>query len=117
MSHQIRDLYCVDCGEPVFGVACAYREYPDCASCGGEMRVTWEGGQPPSTDVYGCAQYSDATGECHTSQRAKARVMAEAGYHEAGDPVGGARIEHRLNGTGFSFSGQGSRRTVSEGRA
>jgi len=117
MAHQIRDLYCVDCDEPVFGVACAYREYPDCASCGGEMRVNWEGGHAPSTDVYGSEQYSDASGLSHSSTREKEAHMADWGYHPAGDPVGGARIEHKLNGTGFSFPGQVSRRTVNEGRA
>jgi len=115
MSTQIRDLRCVDCGEVVFGVACAYRRYPACANCGGKLKITWEGGIAPATDVYGRPVYSDATGECHTSQREKAKAMAEWGFHEAGDPVGGARREHKLRGTGFSFSGQSSRRTVSEG--
>lgn len=77
--------------------------------------MTWAGGQAPSTDVYGSAVYSDATGEFHTSQRDKVAKMKEWGYEEAGDPVGGARHEHKLKNTGFSFGGQDSRRTVSEG--
>jgi len=115
MSLQTRDLRCAKCEEVVWGVACEYGNYPGCAKCGGEMAVTWEGGKPPSTDVFGCEQYSDATGEYHTSQRAKRKHMRDAGYHEAGDLVGGARNVHRIEGTGFSFPGQGSRRTVSEG--
>ena len=79
------------------------------------MVVSWVGGVAPSTDVYGSAQYSDATGEYHTSQRDKIKHMREAGYEEAGDKVGGARKEHRINGTGYSFPEQVSRRTVSEG--
>ena len=115
MSLQTRDLYCVDCEEPVWSVACEYQNYPDCANCGGEMKISWEGGHAPSTDVYGCARYSDATGMEHTSQREKVKHMAEWGFHEAGDKVGGARKEHRLSGASFSFPGQGSKRTVSEG--
>ncbi len=115
MALQTRDLYCIDCGDVVWSVACAYQKYPDCANCGGEMKTTWEGGQAPSTDVYGSAQYSDASGRWHSSQREKAAVMREAGFDEAGDLVGGARYEHRLNRTTFSYCKQGSRRTVSEG--
>jgi hypothetical protein len=109
------DLHCVKCGVVVHHVAVDYGHYPDCVQCGGKMAVNWEHKQPPSTDVFGCAQYSDASGEWHTSTRDKVKSMAEWGYHEAGDPVGGARIVHRLEGTGFSFPGQASRRTVSEG--
>ena len=115
MSLQTRDLYCIDCEEVAWSVACEYEHYPDCASCGGEMQITWEGGHAPSTDVYGCAQYSDATGLEHTSQREKIKHMRDNGWDEAGDKVGGARPEHRLHGTGFSFPGQGNRRTVNEG--
>ena len=77
--------------------------------------ITWEGGQAPGTDVYGSAQYSDATGEFHTSQREKIKTMKDLGYEEAGDKVGGARKEHRLKGTGYFYPGQSSHRTVSEG--
>jgi hypothetical protein len=79
------------------------------------MDVTWERGRAPSTDVYGCAQLSDATGLEHTSQREKIKYMRDAGYEEAGDKVGGARIEHSLKNSTFSFGGQVSHRTVSEG--
>jgi len=79
------------------------------------MQITWEGGHAPSTDVFGSAQYSDATGQCHTSQRDKARVMKESGFFEAGDLVGGARADHRLKRTTFSYGKQQSRRTASEG--
>ena len=115
MSLQTRDLYCVDCEETVWGVACEYDRYPGCASCGGKMKISWEGGHAPSTDVYGSEQYSDATGMYHTSQRQKEQVMRDYGYEVAGDPVGGARKEHRLKGTTFSYGNQSSRRTVSEG--
>ena len=115
MALQTRDLYCMDCGDVVWGVACAYKKYPGCANCGGELRVTWEGGQAPSTDVYGSPQYSDASGQYHSSQREKIGVMRDHGFDEAGDAVGGARYEHKLKRTTFSYCGQGNRRTVSEG--
>ncbi len=115
MSFQTRDLYCVDCEETVFRVACEYDKYPGCANCGGRMRVSWEGGQAPSTDVFGSEQYSDATGMYHTSQRDKERTMRDYGYETAGDKVGGARREHVLKGTTFSYGNQANKRTVGEG--
>jgi len=114
MSQQIRDLRCQKCDRVYRGVACEYREYPRC-ECGGKTAITWDGGVAPSTDVWGSAQYSDASGQYHTSQREKVKYLKEWGYHEAGDPVGGARKEHRLKGSTFSFAGQKNRRTVSEG--
>ena len=115
MSTQTRDLQCKKCDDIRWDVSCAYGAYPCCERCGGETFVTWVGGQAPSTDVYGSAIYSDATGEYHTSQRDKIKTMKEWGYEEAGDPVGGARKDHTLKKTGFSFGGQSSRRTVAEG--
>jgi len=115
MAVQTRDLRCHDCGEIYWGVACEYRKYGNCGNCGGELEITWEGRQAPSTDVYGSPQYSDASGQLHTSQREKIKYMREWGYEEAGDKVGGARNEHRIKGTGYSFPGQKNRRTVSEG--
>jgi len=114
MSVQVRDLIC-DKDHILWGHVSAFEDIPRCPECGGELEMCWVGGKPPATDVFGCAQYSDATGEFHTSQRDKIRVMKDVGFEEAGDLVGGARKDHTLKNTGFSFSGQGSRRTVSEG--
>lgn len=114
MSVQTRDLRCTVCDAIVWNVATEYKRYPGCASCGGKMEVTWEGRQAPATDVYGVAQFSDATGEWHTSQRDKVRVMRECGYEEAGDPVGGARPDHTLKNTAWSYPGQKSRTSTEE---
>jgi len=108
-------LHCLDCGELVYSVSVEYGHYPDCANCGGKMAVNWEHGQAPTTDVYGQLTHSDASGMEHASTREKVKHMAEWGYHEAGDPIGGARLDHTLHGRGYSFPGQTSRRTVSEG--
>jgi len=116
MTLQIRDLICENCDAILRDVACAYGDYPCCEACGGRLQVCWSGGQPPATDVYGVAQYSDATGQWHTSQSDKKRVMRNAGFEEAGDPVHGARPDHRLKGSAFSFSGQTDHRTVAEGQ-
>ncbi len=114
MSLQIRDLRCVKCSHIVRRVACSYENYPRC-KCGGAVVIAWDGGQAPSTDVFGHEVYSDATGKSHTSQRDKIRHMREAGFEEAGDKVHGARADHTLKRSTFSFPHQGSRRTVSEG--
>jgi hypothetical protein len=114
MSLQTRDLRCGRCGTVRWNVASEFRKYPPCAKCGGKTHVTWEAGQPPATDVFGCATYSDATGEYHTSQRDKIRVMKEHGYEEAGDPVGGARNDHTLKNTAISAPGLGLRRSTGE---
>ena len=119
MSWQERDLCCEDCDEVVMRVACSYEDYPGCANCGGTLFQTFpmlkDGGKAPATDVYGSAQYSDATGLTHTSQREKIKHMAKNGFYEAGDPVGGARYTHEIKGTGFSFADQTDHRTTSEG--
>ena len=67
MSAQTRDLECRKCGDIQWDVSCEYADYPRCEVCGAETFVTWVGGQPPSTDVYGREIYSDATGMSHTS--------------------------------------------------
>jgi hypothetical protein len=77
--------------------------------------MNYEGGKAPFTDVYGSAQYSDASGMYHTSTRDKERVMREYNFYPAGDKVHGARNEHRLTRTTYSEGKQTSRRTVSEG--
>jgi hypothetical protein len=115
MAYQIRDLFCTHCDAKVWDDASPFNEYPPCEECGGQMDVTWERGMAPSTDVYGCAQFSDATGQEHSSQREKIKFMRNAGYEEAGDKVGGARIEHSLKNSTFSYPGQTGRSTVSEG--
>jgi hypothetical protein len=116
MSLQTRDLYCQICGTVLEDVSCEYRLYPACPECGGPMKVTWESGQPPNTDIHGVAEFSDATGMYHTSQRDKVRVMKECGYEEAGDKVHGGRPDHTLKNSTFSYPGQRNKRTTAEGR-
>lgn len=63
-----------------------------------------------NTDVFGSPQYSDATGQWHSSTRDKIKCAAEAGFTEAGDKVHGARPELRMTGAVFSggvFAGMG----------
>ena len=116
MSMQTRDLRCVLCNFIMHNVPCEYAKYPPCQLCHGRLVITWEAGQAPATDVYGSAKFSEATGEWHTSQREKAKRMAEFGYHEAGDKVGGARADHTLKHTAVSAPGLGLRTSTGERR-
>lgn len=115
MAPLIHDLIC-DNEHMQSNVACEFDQYPDCPECGGGRQVCWQGGQAPATDVYGVAQYSDATGQWHTSQSDKKRVMRNAGFEEAGDLVHGARPDLSLKNTTFSFTDQANHRTVAEGQ-
>ncbi len=125
---QSRDLMCEKCAAVTIAVLCRYNDYPKC-KCGGEQFHTFamlrDGGKAPATDVFGSPQYSDATGQEHSSTRDRKNFMRNhvhdldgipVRYEEAGDKVGGMRIEHRLKKTGFSGGGMsGNRSTVSEG--
>ena len=114
MSLQVRDLRCVECGNVVLDVQCKYANYPECGICKGEMCVTWEAGRPPKTDVYGSPQWNEGVGDYVRSTRDAEKKMADEGFYPAGDPVGGARSDHRIKGTGFSYSGQTSRLSTAE---
>ena len=105
---------CQDCDDVQEYTWCEADRYPPCESCGGTLQWVPAG---LHTDVYGCAKYSDATGQYHTSQRDKDRVMKEAGYEPCGDKVHGARPEHRIKNTGFSYRGQPSRTSAREREA
>jgi hypothetical protein len=64
--------------------------------------------------VYGSPRFNEATGQFHRSTHEVEKVMADEGFYPAGDPVGGARNVHRLNGTGFSYNGQPKRTSTGE---
>jgi len=95
--HHVR---CLECETVEHDFHVQGGDYGRCPVCTSNHR-TWIPSKV-NTDVYGAPQYSDATGQWHTSQRDKVRVMREAGYEEAGDKVHGARPEHRLTNHGFS---------------
>lgn len=107
----LHDLHCTACSNTVENVLVEDCQYPDCELCGAAM--DWTPAQL-NTDVFGSEQYSEAAGRSFTSQRQKRNFMREAGYEEAGDKVGGARPEHRIKGTGFSYGGQSSRVSTGE---
>jgi len=114
MSGQVRDLRCRRCDRIYEDQVTPYKRYGRCPSCGGSLEATWERGKPPTTDLYGTPRYSDATGRLHASHREKVQHMRSLGYHEAGDPVGGARVTLSLRGTAFSYAGQGRRVSTAE---
>jgi hypothetical protein len=68
------------------------------------------------TDLFGCPQYSDASGRYHSGQREKEKYLARIGFHPAGDKEHGARHEHRLKGTALSGAGVARRTSTGERR-
>lgn len=109
----VHDWRCDDC-DGVMEARGSREHPPACPACEEPMRITWERGQCPTIDLYSAPQYSDATGEWHSSQREKARAMQALGYHEAGDKEHGARNTLEIRGTGFSYRDQASHTSTSE---
>lgn len=114
----LHDLICTVCERVEVDVQVSGGDYGHCDTCGGER--TW---RPAGfhTDVYGSPQYSDASGQYHSSTREKAAHLADprnneygVSFQEAGDKVGGARKDHTLKRTGFSYPSQGGRTSTGE---
>jgi hypothetical protein len=115
VSTIIHDLRCKDCSTLHLNVAVESGTLPGCTLCGGEMVVSWEGGKPPGTDVYGNPKWNEGTGRYESSHREAIKYMRSQGWEgEAGDPVGGARKEHKIVGRAISYPGQGSRVSTGE---
>jgi hypothetical protein len=86
-------------------------DFPPCPECQGPTTWTPAGF---TTDVFGAPKYSDAAHRTFSSQREKESYMRTQGYEVAGDKVRGARPELSIRGSGFSYVGQGKRRTHGE---
>lgn len=111
---QVRDKRCDGCDRVYEDVACQANENVPCPACGGPTYTTWEKGHGPSLDCFGTPQYSDASGQYHSSNWEKRKYMARQGYTEAGDTVGGARADHRLRGFAMSAPGVSRRTSTAE---
>jgi hypothetical protein len=105
------DVRCTHCGRVTVDVGVCGGDYGRCDSCGGPR--TWVPAKL-NTDVYGSAQYSDASGEYHSSTHEKEMAMAKEGFYPAGDKVGGARPDHRIKGTACVYPGQTSHVSTGE---
>ena len=116
MSTIIHDLRCMQCGVVQVNVAIeSGNTSVSCPLCAGPTQISWAHGKPPATDVYGQARYNLGTGREETSSRGAEKYMQGLGYDgHAGDRVHGGRVEHRIVGTGYSYSGQGSRQSTAE---
>jgi hypothetical protein len=115
MSAIIHDLRCTDCKVLHLNVAVANGVKPACCLCGGETKVSWEGGKPPGTDIYSTPRWNEGTGRFERSHREAEKYMRSQGWEGGcGDKVGGARPDHSLKRTGFSYAGQGSRVSTGE---
>ena len=104
-----RLLRCSAC-DAVTEQLCHYRDYPVSECCAAVQ--TWVP-HVPKIDAHEPV-YSDATGQWHSSQRDKERVMREKGYEPAGDKTHGARPDLRIHRKGFSYPGQGARTSTAE---
>lgn len=85
-------------------------EIPPCW-CGRVRKVTWElTHKAPATDVHE-EKTSEVLGISYRSSRDRDRQMKAKGFDQpAGDPVGGARPRHGIEGKAFSYRGQKVRR-------
>ena len=110
---------------PIYVYACepCKRELPEaiypvdhvepCKRCGNPMlRVP----QTFYADAWGGPRFVGGLDREFDSKSDLRKEMKRQGLSEAGDPVHGARNEDHLNlGKGFSYRGQGSRKTSAEG--
>jgi hypothetical protein len=111
MTRTLHDIRCISCGREEHDVVIVDHEYPACENCGDQTE--WIPAKL-TTDLFGTPQYSDATGEFHSSQREKERHMARLGFHGKGDKEHGARPDLSIKRTGFSYSGQHSHVSTGE---
>ena len=121
----LHDIHCTRCSWERDGVVVDPDAFPPCGKCGGPTTWTPRGF---ATDVHE-PEFNHATGEMHSRHRDvemhvalqcreyKEKTGIELEITPAGDKVGGARSELKINGSGFSYSGQGSRQSSGERRA
>ena len=99
----IQDIKCEVCKVDTIDVWVEAGRVPKCETCGGIRSIIPSGFHH---DLLGQPTYSDATGKFHTSQSEKRAHLRTLGYEEAGDKVHGARADHTIHNTAFSYSGQ-----------
>lgn len=105
---------CEQCGDFDAAARIADRRTQPCPKCGELARQVIK--TPPQTDVLGSEHYCDVNEVSYTSTREYEKKMKVGGWEPAGDKVGGARSEHKVNGTLFSYAGQSSRTSTASGR-
>lgn len=102
---RVLDLRCVDCDDVLRNAWIEQGDdYPRCG-CGGRRAVVWDGSKFPMVDAYSTPQYDDGLGKWVSSTRERERIAREHGLTPCGDPVGGARQVHRLDGR-LTFDGR-----------
>lgn len=85
----VHDLRCTRCDFIQWNVPTEVGKYGKCI-CGGALAVTWEGGKPPATDVYGVAEFNRGLGCEVTSTREAERIARRRGWEPCADRVHGA---------------------------
>ena len=111
MTRTLHDIRCTRCDTIALNVVIENHAYPKCTLCGG--KTVWIPSKM-TTDLFGTPQYSDASGQLHSSQREKEKYMAERGYWGKGDKDHGARVDLSIKKSAFSYPGQGSRVSTGE---
>lgn len=111
----IHDLRCIQCDIIYEDVHCVSGQpFPRSPCCQAEQR--WVPSKL-NTDITGGPVYYKSLDREFASKSELKGYLKSKGLSEAGDKVGGARNESHLNlGKGFSYSGQSSRTTASEGK-
>ena len=71
----IHDLRCEECEAVRHDVPCEFGSYGTC-ECGGAMKIAWDGGRAPGTDVYGQTYYNE-TFRCEVSSSGQVRKLAK----------------------------------------
>lgn len=99
MTHRVlHDVTCPACGNDSLDESFSQAEiergdWGVCEQCGTLRK--WLPNRF-ATDVFGQPQYSEASGQFHSSTREKVRHMRALGYEEAGDRVHGGRNDGSL---------------------
>lgn len=110
---RLHDLRCVECQAIELDVYVG-DPFPPCPNCGGER--TWIPSRV-NTDIQGGPKYYASLDATFDSKSDLKTYLKANGLSEAGDKKGGARNESHLNlGKTFSYRGQASRTTASEGK-
>ncbi len=113
MSGIRHDLFCEKCGIQEWNVVKCEEDYL-CEGCGRRRAICYDRWGGMNVDLFTTPQFSDATGEWHSSQRDKERKMADLGYTGCGDKNHGGRPDLSMKNAAFSYSGQKSHISTGE---
>lgn len=115
MSGVSHDLYCSFCKRQKWEVIRCKADWI-CNVCGNPKVECYDRWGTVNTDLFATPQFSNATGEWHSSQRDKERKMADLGYYGCGDKNHGSRPDLSMRNSAWSYSRQHSHISTGEGK-